>query len=401
MTTDQPAVQHIGAAARLATLPAASVVDLYCGGGGASLGLHRSGLAHVAAIDSDASACATLASAMGGSLLGRPHPAWSGGADRGVVRCLDIDDWRPVAAHVWWASPPCQPFSTSGSRAGETDVRNGYPRLWRALDRAADLGIAPTWLLSEQVPGILMHSGACRSQPTPGCTGCYWHHRILPELGRRFASVTWGVVDAADLGVPQHRRRVLIAAGPRAVEMPRPTHSALALVEAQASGAYAAACEAAAWTYDLPRGSDGLLPHETVRRALRIAYEPAQFGAEGGPWVESQVGRDVGRGPRGPCLRSADAPSYAVTASPGYVTYDPDWWHRASPPDGSARTVGGRGNAALTLARGRRRLTLSECAVLQGLPRDWPLQGTAEDRYRQVGNAVPPAMAEALAHCIR
>ena len=51
-------------------------------------------------------------------------------------------------------------------------------------------------------------------------------------------------------------------------------------------------------------------------------------------------------------------------------------------------------------ATGRRRLTVAECAVLQGFPADWPWQGTQADRYRQVGNAVPPALAEAVGRAL-
>ena len=34
------------------------------------------------------------------------------------------------------------------------------------------------------------------------------------------------------------------------------------------------------------------------------------------------------------------------------------------------------------------------------MPDDWPLQGTREEQYRQVGNAVPPALAEAVARSV-
>ncbi|NBR67970.1 MAG: hypothetical protein EBT79_12010 [Actinobacteria bacterium] len=47
-----------------------------------------------------------------------------------------------------------------------------------------------------------------------------------------------------------------------------------------------------------------------------------------------------------------------------------------------------------------RRVTVSECAVLQGFPVDHPFQGNKTQQYRQVGNAVPPPLAEALGRAI-
>ena len=54
----------------------------------------------------------------------------------------------------------------------------------------------------------------------------------------------------------------------------------------------------------------------------------------------------------------------------------------------------------LFLALGRRRADIAECAALVGFPADYPFQGTSEARYRQIGNAVAPVMAEALVRSI-
>jgi DNA (cytosine-5)-methyltransferase 1 len=48
------------------------------------------------------------------------------------------------------------------------------------------------------------------------------------------------------------------------------------------------------------------------------------------------------------------------------------------------------------LATGRRRLTWQECAVLQDFPTGHPFAGPADAKYRQIGNAVPPRLAEVV-----
>jgi DNA (cytosine-5)-methyltransferase 1 len=52
-----------------------------------------------------------------------------------------------------------------------------------------------------------------------------------------------------------------------------------------------------------------------------------------------------------------------------------------------------RASDAAFLAVGRRRLAPWECAILQGFPRERVFFGSVEQRYRQIGNAVPPALA--------
>ena len=59
-----------------------------------------------------------------------------------------------------------------------------------------------------------------------------------------------------------------------------------------------------------------------------------------------------------------------------------------------------RASDSLFLATGRRRLTWQECAVLLGFPADYPFAGGIGAKYRQIGNAVAPVMAEALARSI-
>ena len=71
---------------------------------------------------------------------------------------------------------------------------------------------------------------------------------------------------------------------------------------------------------------------------------------------------------------------------------DPSWWKKLN-----------NASDALAIATkgARRKLTLGECAALQTFPAGYPFAGPTEDRYRQVGNAVPPTLAAAVARTIR
>jgi DNA (cytosine-5)-methyltransferase 1 len=262
-------------------------VDLFAGAGGASLGMHRAGLELVEAIEWDAVACETHRAALPGC----------------PVVCGDVRKWTPPAVEVWWASPPCQPDSTMGRRQGAADARDGWPLVFGALDRAPS---APVWLIAEGVVGL--------RRRVPG---------ILRQLERRFRWAGWRVEDASDYGVPQRRRRAILAAGPRPMVWPRPT-------------------------------------------TLRRVSVQAALGLSG----TLDGGRNSTAHPTQERVRTTDEP---------------------------AQTIGTRGNLMYTSEDGRRRrLTVRECAILQGFPEDYPWQGTKTQQYRQVGNAVPPPMAEAL-----
>lgn len=65
-----------------------------------------------------------------------------------------------------------------------------------------------------------------------------------------------------------------------------------------------------------------------------------------------------------------------------------------------AATITSAGTAYLVAPGVDRRLTCDESAALQGFPAGYPFQGTDTNQRRQVGNAVPPALAEVVARCV-
>lgn len=297
------------------------VLDLFAGAGGAALGLHQEGFEHVACVERDASAAATLRAA------GFP-------AVEADVRDVDYAALAGTI-DVLWASPPCQAWSGLGKREGAADgERNGWPWTLDAIET-----VRPTWALMENVATMAGH---------PYLVGI-----VLPRLRSQFRHVDARVLNAADYGLPQGRRRLVVVAGPARFPWPAPTH-----------------------------GPEAGRPHVAVRDALPLADDIVAMAHE------CNAGWGLARVPI-----SLDQPAPTITA-------------------GSARSHGG--NGLLFVRRGaelgrplpprstlHRRATPEECAILQGFPTGYSFSGRTIERRAQVGNAVPPVLAAALARAVR
>ncbi|MBW0151998.1 MAG: DNA cytosine methyltransferase, partial [Phenylobacterium sp.] len=155
-----------------------TALDLFCGAGGLSVGLHAAGFETVGAVEIGADAAATYRAAFPRTELLQ--------AD---VAGVDFGRWRGV--DLLAGGPPCQPFSTGGLRRGRDDARDFLPEFVRAVLQAQ-----PRVFLMENVPGL-------------AAFGEYLHDTMLPLMGTYRISGPH-IVNAADYGVPQSRRRMII-----------------------------------------------------------------------------------------------------------------------------------------------------------------------------------------------
>lgn len=391
-------------------------LELFAGAGGAALGIRRAGGQAVACVELDEAACASLAAAN--------FPAVQ----------ADLNEWSHTGGPVdcLWSSFPCQAWSTAGKRLGAADSRNGWPSTLRIVDETR-----PLWVVLENVRGLVQHAGECDGySPNPeDCPACYFQRHIVEQLCVRFAAVSWNVIDAADYGLPQHRRRVFVVAGPRRIRWPQPTHCAPGMAGARLFG-------------------EPLLPWATFGAALRPSADQSVIGGGGNP-------REAGATDHRYYRDLTGEPSTTVAAvqirNAGPFVIDGGRNSAANPtqerprPDNEpAPTVGGGGNMMIAVRRsqankdlplrerpldvvndqpapailatygkvtrggsargpdiygasgwgGRRRLTTAECATLQGFPPGHKFHGSQVQQYRQIGNAVPPRMAELLARAI-
>ncbi len=105
------------------------------------------------------------------------------------IKCEDLPEIDLITAGF-----PCQPFSVSGRRLGFADTRG---TLFHEIVRVAEAR-RPPYLLLENVPGLLNHEGG----KTFGT--------ILTAIHELGYSLEWCVLNSANFGVPQQRRRVYI-----------------------------------------------------------------------------------------------------------------------------------------------------------------------------------------------
>lgn len=249
--------------------------------------------------------------------------------------------------------PPCQPFSIVGKRGGSNDERSGLVADFLRI--AGELN--PEAILFENVPNfVTIDEGR--------------HLEILVSgLQKLKYTVRSEVVAAADFGVAQIRRRFVLIAIRRArkVAFPKPSHRPLNALDG------------------------GGVPYVTTRDVLDDLPPAGDFGESG---VYNHE----------PTEHTADM--LARFATLGVGKREKRSFHDRLHPDRPSYTLrAGTGNFSPLRPvhyRYDRVVTVRESARLQGFGDEfiWPDAIPRLQQYRQVGNAVPPPLAEAAARCI-
>lgn len=157
-----------------------TVGSLFSGIGGIDLGLERAGMKVVWQVENNEFCRKAL----------RKH--WPGVKLYGDIRELQGNELDP--ADLICGGFPCQDLSVAGKRAGLAGERSG---LFYEFTRIID-GLAPRWVLIENVPGLLSSNGGRDMGAVLG---------TLAEFGYGYA---YRVLDAQYFGVAQQRRRVFI-----------------------------------------------------------------------------------------------------------------------------------------------------------------------------------------------
>lgn len=277
-----------------------------------------------------------------GQTLRANRPQWDvrSGSVAGDVRTAAFSAFRGV--DIVHGGPPCQPFSTAGKQAGADDPRNMWPDFVRCV-----LQTRPRAFVAENVPGLL-----------DAKFDAFVMHNILQPLQGQFTIFKFKLA-AHDLGVPQARRRVFFVG-------------------------FRAARDAARWNPPEPTHGDvqslfgSLLPRNTARKSLGLC--------------------DIGFDAVAPTLRSGFTGPRKTTGVVNSKASLKVWSDLQIWPNGVQPTRSLA--AAYTPENGHFRLSVEDCALLQGFPSDWRLDGAVYQALGQIGNSVCPPAAYAVARQI-
>ncbi|MBO0801639.1 MAG: DNA cytosine methyltransferase [Nocardiopsaceae bacterium] len=306
-----------------------------------SRGLEAAGFEVAAGAELDPDACETFAKA---------HPAAE--VISGDVNDLPFPEWSS-RIDVLVGGPPCQPWSTGGKRLGPADPRDGWPAFLKALRQ-----IGPQAFIAENVAGF---AGGARAS--------HFHElvrQLEDELGFKVAGK---VLNAADYGVPQRRLRLFIV-GTRTgrFRFPEATHGPEAGSPWRAAGEF------------IGKDPVGVANSSIVTYARQPDLRPNPYDGH----VYNGGGRPIDLTRPAPTLLA----SMGGNKTPWIDTHGvvPEY-HAHLMAGGAPRT--GR-------VQGARRITVEEAAILQTFPPGTHVAGRRSSCYRQIGNAVPPLLAQAI-----
>jgi len=361
--------------------------DLFCGAGGLSLGLEQAGFQVVLGVDNDAEALETHRALCPGLTVN-----WDLGDEAVVERVADL----VVRAGITLVAggPPCQPFSKAARplirelvRKGKRTDHDSRRDLWQSFLAVVARAMPPA-VLMENVPDMALDRDMMILRT------------MVDELESLGYSVEERVVDTWRYGVPQFRQRLILVALRDGTRFEWPDETPERVTVDNAIG-------------DLPEvdggwrpegGADGWAPYDRPRTTFQRAAREA-IQAEHADRIYDHITRPV---------RDDDAVAFAQMDSKTlYSDLDPelrryrddifdDKYKRLDPHDLS-RTI-----TAHIAKDGywyihpyqERTLTVREAARIQTFPDRVRFAGPPSAAFRQIGNAVPPALARRLGEAI-
>lgn len=300
-------------------------LEICAGAGGQALGLEKAGFHHVAVVELDPHACATLRS---------NRPYWNTIQE-------DVTQWRALQhrgrVDLFAGGVPCPPFSKAGKQLGSNDERDLFPTALRLIRECQ-----PQAVMLENVRGLMDPLFAD------------YRADLEAQLNQEGYSVFWKLHHASNFGVPQLRPRTIIVALKHAIaphfSWPRPHRNPPPSVGEVLRGMMAA---------DGWRGADAWADQANSIAPTLVGGSTKHGGPDLGPTRARAAWLKLGVNGK---LVADRPPRFDFGGLPC--------------------------------------LTVAMAAAIQGFPADWRFVGRKTHAYRQVGNAFPPPVAEAVARRI-
>lgn len=334
-------------------------IDLFCGAGGLSCGLSSEGIKVKAGIDID-------------PYCEYPFTANHTGAKfllRDVTAIKDEDIkalWSPGAIRLLAGCAPCQPFSSYANTSTSSDKAK-----WGLLYQFSRLvkSTEPDLVTMENVPGLI------REKPFA---------EFLRTLKRLKYNVAYGVLNAADFGAAQQRKRlVLVASKLGDVELPSATHPG--------SQNWLTVAKKIKKLPKLVAGTaDPKDPLHVASELSPLNLKRIQASKPGGTW------RDWPEDLVAECHRKESGKHSAGV-------YGRMEWDKPAPT--MTTLCNGFGNGRFGHPEQDRAISLREAAIFQSFPPKYKFVrpgDTVKVRpiARLIGNAVPPKLGEAVARSL-
>lgn len=312
-------------------------IDLFCGAGGLTKGFEMAGFDVLMGVDVNESFLKTFEHNFPGAKAIETDIRDLKG--KNILEKLEVSKGE---IDVVVGGPPCKGFSFAGERDPEDERNNLVWHFIRLVDE-----LRPKWFLMENVKGLL-------SMETPQGV------EVPEKIMRRFADIgykrKYRVLNSAKYGVPQKRRRVIFLGNQvgNPINYPEPTHRAPDQETLKELDPYKTVREALKDVEDVPNHVIADHSEKIVKRMDELDYGESVYDNWSDSWVRFHP----------------DKPSPTIKenhAAPGVHPFEP------------------------------RVLSPRECARLQSFPDDFVFKGSKSSQFKQIGNAVPPLLAKALA----
>lgn len=337
-------------------------VDLFAGAGGLSLGAEMARVDVALSIEKDKNAAETYS---------YNHPSTKViNDDIANITKIDVS---VGSSKILFGGPPCQGFSYSNQRTRSKDNPSNW--LLREFLRIVDIW-RPDWVIFENVRGFVNTEARL------------FLNSLIIDFEEKNYTCTWAILNALDFGVPQNRSRFFLVASRHGYKINFPV---------KASQKYVTVSQAISDLPSLENGaSEDYLEYQfeaTNSYAKRLRGKLSECS---GHLVSRNAPHIIERyryiSPGG---NWKDIPEHLMKNYTDRTRCHTGIYHRLR-PDEPALTIGNYRKAMLIHPWENRGLSVREAARIQSFPDWYEFKGSIGFQQQQVGNAVPPLLAQAV-----